>query len=71
MNTKELIGKHQLSIEILEAIGTFQMLRGSATDNINGFCGTFPELRRMYKHKLIIYEMCIERLKLRYNNLNK
>mgnify|MGYP000970647621 FL=1 len=66
MKTHELINKHQKCIEILEAIQTFEMLIKSAQENIDGFCGTFPELRKKYNHKLEIYQMCIERLMKRY-----
>jgi hypothetical protein len=69
MNAKELINKHQKCIEILEAVQTFEMLIKSAQENIDGFCGTFPELRKKYKHNKEIYQMCINRLMQRYENL--
>ena len=71
MNTAELIKKHETLIEILEAIKTFEMLKKSAKENIEGFCGTFPELRRKYHHKNDIYGRCIARLEERYLNLIK
>jgi len=69
MKTSELIKKHQTCIEILESIKHFQRLTISAQENIDGFCGTFPGLRKKYTHNKEIYQMCIDRLMLRYENL--
>ena len=71
MTTTELIKKHQSCIEILVAVLTFEMLIKSGKENIDGFCGTFPELRRKYIHNVEIYKMCIDRLNLRYKTLRE
>lgn len=70
MTTTERIKKHQDCIEILEAIQTFEMLIKSGKENIDGFAGTFPEIRRKYIHNIEIYQMCITRLQERYNKIN-
>lgn len=63
---KTLIDKHQTCIEILEAIQYFKIRKITTNKSLNGFAGTFPNLRRKYEHTIIIYDMCIERLKQRY-----
>lgn len=63
---KTLIDKHQTCIEILEAIQYFKIRKITTDKSLNGFAGTFPNLRQKYEHELIIYDMCIERLKQRY-----
>ena len=60
---KTLIDKHQTCIEILEAIQYLKNRKIRKQESIDGFAGTFPNLRRKYEHELIIYDMCIERLK--------
>ena len=63
---KTLIDKHQTCIEILEAIQYFKIRKITTDKSLNGFAGTFQNLRRKYEHDFIIYDMCIERLKQRY-----
>jgi len=70
-NANALILKHEKSIKILEAIKYFEKMICSKVDSINGFAGTFTELRKKYYHNIDIYNMCIDRLILRYNNFNK
>ena len=69
MNTKETIKAHEKAIEILEAIAYFERIRKNTEESLNGFAGTFAELRMEYKHKLEIYSMCINRLYERYVKL--
>ena len=71
MTTKQKINALQTCIEIQEAIQTFEALTKSAHENVNGFCGYFPELRYKYHHNIEIYKMCITRLEERYLNLIK
>ena len=70
MTTQELIEAHEKCIEVLEAIRTFERFIKSAHENIDGFAGTFPELRRKYIHRIEIYQMCITRLQERYSKIN-
>jgi len=69
MKTKLLIEKHQTCIEILEGIQRFERQIKLTQDNINGFAGTFSQLRRKYKHNIDIYNMCIVRLTERYKKV--
>ena len=62
-----LIDKHQLCIEILEGVKYFEKAIELKKYSINGFSGTFPELRRKYIHDVDIYERCVKRLKQRYD----
>jgi len=68
--TKDRLRTHQTIIEILEAIQTFENLIMSKMDSINGFAGTFRELRIKYTHDIDIYERCIVRLNERIENLS-
>ena len=63
------IEKHELAIEILEAISYVNKRIDLLKDSINGFAGKFPLWREKYEHNVEISKMMIERLKLRYNNL--
>ena len=65
----KLIKNHELQIEILEAIQYFARMIEHKQDSINGFPGTFPDLKRKYLHNIEIYQMCINRLKQRYNEI--
>ena len=67
MNTRQLIENHQVCTEIIEGIEYFERAKRMARENINGFAGSFPNLRKRYLHDLDIYGMCVERLKLRYH----
>ena len=60
-----MIDTHQNCIEILEAIEHYKTSIKHTEDSIENFkkLGFNPH---KYKHNLIIYNMCIERLKLRY-----
>ena len=71
IDTTSLIDKHQSLIELAEAIHSFQMSRKLTIQSIEGFGGTFPELRRKYIHNIDIYNRCINRLKERYNRINQ
>jgi hypothetical protein len=69
MNTKEIIKSHKQAIEILEAIAYFERIRKNTEESLNGFIGTFSDLRVKYNYKLEIYSMCINRLYERYVKL--
>ena len=66
VSTRLLIEKHQNCIEVLEGIKHFESAIRLKKESINGFPGTFPELRRKYIHNVEIYRKCIERLTKRY-----
>ena len=69
MTTKKLIKQHKKKIEILEAIRHFENAIKLKTGSINGYPGTFPELRRKYIHNIEIYNKCIQRLTERYSKV--
>jgi hypothetical protein len=69
INTGKLTDYHQTSIEILEGIDRFQNLVRLNYEHIRVLNRNFPHLIKKYKHNIEIYDMCIERLKQRYNNL--
>jgi len=57
-----LIEKHQKLIQIIEAVETFERIKKVINDNITGFPGTFPDLRRKYEHRIMIIDASIARL---------
>ena len=69
INTGKLIDYHRTSIEILEGIDKFQNLVRLNYEHINILAGNFKHLIKKYKHNIEIYDMCIQRLKQRYDNL--
>ena len=72
LNENELKDSLQVCIEILDAISYFKKMKQHKVDSINGFQGTFPELRAKYIDNIDTYNRCIERLYKRYNHqLNK
>ena len=60
--TDLLIEKHNKAIEILEAINGFEKRKELVNDSLNGFPGTFPELAKEYKNRLVVLDMCINRM---------
>ena len=71
-NLKVSIVRHGVCIEILEAIQIYNNRILDRQWSIDfGFQGTFPSLRKKYKHDIDIYQMCINRLWLRYESFNK
>lgn len=60
------IDLHQRAIEILEATRHFERRKQTLIENLDGFCGTFPELNRKYRHQVEIMDRCIARMKQRY-----
>lgn len=58
---------HQTCIELIEAMDHFKRMVQLTNDSIEGFPGSFPELKRKYNHKLEIYRACINRLEDRYH----
>jgi hypothetical protein len=69
LNTKGLITKYEKSIAILEGIQHFKTMIKHTNNSINGFGGSFRDLREKYMDKIDTYNRCIERLYNRYNNL--
>ena len=66
---KETITQHEKCIEILEAIQHFQAMIQHKNDSINGFGGSFKDLRNKYTDNIDTYNRCINRLTERYNKL--
>ena len=58
----------QRAIQILEAIEDMQFRKALAQESLEGFPGTFPELRKKYQHRIEILTASINRLKLMYEN---
>ena len=65
VSSRSLIDKHQMCIEILEGIMHFEQQKKHRIESIEGFAGTFPELRRKYD----TINRCIKRLEQRYNRV--
>ena len=62
---------HQRAIQILEAIEDMQFRKALAQESLEGFPGTFPELRRKYQHRIEIIDLSINRLKLMYESFTE
>jgi hypothetical protein len=69
INGNSLIDKHQMCIEIVEAIMHFQLRKKHLIQSINGFGGSFSELRRKYVNNIDTINRCIKRLEERYNRV--
>ena len=67
---KGLREKHETSIKLIDAISHFEKLKKLSEETINGNAKDYTYIVENYKHDIIIYSMCIERLRLRYNILN-
>ena len=63
---RSLIDKHQVCIEILEGIMHFEQRKKHRIESIEGFPGTFPELRKKYINEIDSIDRCIKRLEQRY-----
>lgn len=66
MNTKVELDKLETCIKIVESIRFFKRMLESQQESLDGFQGTFPELRRKLIHKVEIYQKCADRLQQRY-----
>jgi len=66
MNYTEKIAQLQTGIEILEAMKHFEVMIKHTEKSIQALHNWFPELEAKYKHQIVIYKMCITRLKERY-----
>jgi len=64
-----LIEKHEKAIKILESIQAFEKRKELVNDSLSGFPGTFPELARSYKNRLVTLDMCINRMQEKYVKL--
>lgn len=69
--TKNLIDQHLKVIELLEDIATFERRIELKKECINGFSGTFPELKLKYEDQIDTYNRCIARLYSRYEKAVK
>lgn len=71
MNLRKLKKKHERSLELIEAINTFNKRLAWHTALIDSeFYQTFPDLIRKYTHRIDIINRCINRLTESYNKLN-
>ena len=66
MNINNLIDKHKKAIELLEGIKGLEKRKELTIDSLNGFAGTFPELRRKYLNRIDTLSKCIDKLTLKY-----
>ncbi len=69
VSIRSLIDKHQMCIEILEGIMCFEQRKKHRMESIEGFAGTFPELRKKYVNDIDTINRCIKRLEQRYNRI--
>lgn len=69
VSSRSLIDKHQMCIEILEGIMHFEQRKKHRIENINGFAGKFPELRKKYVNDIDTINRCIKRLEQRYKRV--
>lgn len=69
ISSRSLIDKHQMCIEILEGIMHFEQRKKHRIESIEGFAGTFPELRRRYVNDVDTINRCIKRLEERYKRV--
>lgn len=66
MNTKAELDKLETCVKIVEGIRFFKRMIESQQESLDGFQGTFPELRRKLIHRAEIYQKCADRLQERY-----
>ena len=69
VSSRSLIDKHQTCIEILEGIIRFKQRKKHRIESIEGFAGTFPELRKKYVNDIDTINRCIKRLEQRYKRI--
>jgi hypothetical protein len=69
VSSRSLIEKHQTCIEILEGIIRFEQRKKHRIESIEGFAGTFPELRKKYVNDIDTINRCIKRLEQRYKRI--
>ena len=69
VSSQSLVDKHQMCIEILEGIMNFEQRKKHRIESIDGFAGTFPELRRKYLNDIDTIDRCIKRLEQRYHRV--
>ena len=70
IDTKTIIDKHLICIEIMEGIQSFQIHKHTMEQYLEqgSIYWSFPSLVVKYQHNIDIYERCIKRLLERYNN---
>lgn len=66
MNTARELERLDTCIKIVEGISYFKRMLKSQQESIDGFQGTFPELRRKLIHRMEVYQKCVDRLQQRY-----
>lgn len=69
VSIRPLIDKHQMCIKILEGIICFKQRKKHRIESIEGFAGTFPELRKKYENDIDTINRCIKRLEQRYKRI--
>ena len=69
VSSRSLIDIHQMCIEILEGIMRFEQRKKHRIESIEGFAGTFPELRKKYVNDIDTINRCIKRLEQRYKRI--
>ena len=71
IDTKTIIDNHQMCIEIMEGIKSFQRQIYTMERNLDPgvIYWSFPALIAKYQHNIDIYERCIQRLLQRYFNV--
>lgn len=67
MNYEKEIRKHEICIDIINAIIIFEKRKEQLVEFISN--GVFIQLKSKYQRKVDIYDMCIERLKKRMENV--
>jgi hypothetical protein len=65
-NVDMLKARHERCIEILEAIESFRNRKKRLIENIGGFGGIFPELRKKYVNNVDTVNRCLKRLEAKY-----
>ena len=71
INLNHLLKKHEECINILDAIEFFKEKISLRIQAINGFPGTFADLRKKYVNDIDTYKRCISRLYERHERILK
>lgn len=72
MNTITEIKRLNRCLDILDGINGLEKRIRLANEHINGFCGTFPQLKRKYLNDIHTRLLCIQKLeKSYYKTLNQ
>lgn len=66
MDTEKELERLETCTKIVEGIGYFKRMLKSGQESLDGFQGTFPELRRKLVHRMEVHQKCVDRLQQRY-----